>query len=403
MNNKQTWESLAKLVRLPRNPKAHDLGAVHVSMDTFGFIDAITVNEVTGRIIGGHGRVDALQQRKAGGQPAPVGIRVENGEWFVPALVVHVPVEQEEAAAIALNRAGELGGWDEAALASVLADLAAQNEELLNATGFDADDLDLLLRDLGTDAEPPPDPGAQINRAEELNETWQVQPGDLWEIPSQATPGKAHRLMCGDSTKSEDVARLMGGEKADAVITDPPYGINHDTDYTRFSGGLSDSRNFGDPIRGDSTPFNPVRLLDYKFVILWGANAYSDKLPCGTWLVWDKRYEGQEKILSDGEVAWFNSGHGVYIFNYTWNGFLREDERGKTLHPTQKPVALFEWCFTYIKSAQLIFDPYCGSGPVMAAAERTGRICYGMEIEPKYIAVALERLAGLGLEPRRVE
>jgi len=400
----QTWQPLSKLTRLPRNAKAHDLGAVHTSIDAFGFIDAITINRTTGRIIGGHGRVDALQQQKARGKSAPRGIREQGGEWLVPALMVDIPAEQEEAAAIALNRSGERGGWDDTTLAAVLADLAASNEEMLHATGFDGDDLDALLAELGSgagnDAE---DPGAQMDRAEELNEKWEVQPGDLWEIPSQATPGKAHRILCGDSTKVEDVERLMGGERADAVVTDPPYGVNHDTDYTRFSGGFSDSRNFGERIHGDDLPFDPSYLLDYPYVILWGANAYSDKLPCGSWLVWDKRNNGQEKILSDGEVAWLNRGHGVYIFNHAWNGFIRDSERGKTMHPTQKPIALFEWCLSHAKDTQLIFDPFSGSAPVTVAAERTGRICYGMEIEPKYVAVALERLSGLGLEPRKVD
>jgi site-specific DNA-methyltransferase (adenine-specific) len=298
--------------------------------------------------------------------------------------------------AIADNRTAEVSlAWN----ATELAWAEEQGADL--GLWWNSSELDAL--DFGEKDDLPEDPGVQVDKADELNEKWQVKHGDLWEVPSAATPGKAHRILCGDSTKAEDVERLMGGEKADAVVTDPPYGVNHDTNYTRFSGGLSNSRDFEKPIYGDESPFNPTWLLKHKQVILWGANAYSNMLPCGSWLVWDKRHKEQEKILSDGEVAWLNRGHGVYIFNHAWNGFLRESEQGKTLHPTQKPVALFEWCFTYLKDGNLIFDPYCGSGPTAVAAERTGRICYGMEIEPKYVAVALERLAGLGLEPHRVE
>lgn len=252
------------------------------------------------------------------------------------------------------------------------------------------------LTDLGIDlngTDTPDDPGADMNRADELQEKWKVQPGDLYQVG-------LHKVLCGDSTKAEDVKRLMGGEKADAVVTDPPYGIAHNTDYTRFTGGISASHQY-ESIKNDIDTFDPSHLLCYETVILWGANNYPQYLVGGSVLVWDKRNEGQSKLMSDGEIAWLNQGHGVYIFNHAWNGFDRATERGVTLHPTQKPVELFVWCIERIKS-QLIFDPYCGSGPVMAACEQLNRRGYGIEIVPKYVSVILERLTGLGLSVTKV-
>lgn len=402
---------LAQVVLWDRNPKAHDIGNITESIRRYGFQDPPKFDAALEALVYGNGRSHCLRMMQKAKEDVPRGILVDDaGAWYVP-VKFGLDLESKrtaEAFAIDHNNLTMAGNfevwetakiWDEESYAALLEEMA--NEDVFAVT-VDGDDLDALLREFRDD-EPPEDPGVQIDKAEELNETWQVKAGDLWEIPSQATPGKSHRLLCGDSTKAEDVERLMGGEKADAVVTDPPYGINHDTDYTRFSGGLSDSRSFEKPIYGDNLPFDPSALLEHKQVILWGANAYSNSLPCGSWLVWDKRQDGQEKLLSDGEVAWLNRGHGVYIFNHTWNGFVRESEHGKTLHPTQKPVALFEWCFTHLKNCDLVFDPYCGSGPIAVAAERTARICYGMEIEPKYCAVALERMAGMGLEPHRIE
>jgi len=412
----QTWQPLSKLTRLPRNAKAHDLGAVHTSIDAFGFIDTITINRTTGRIIGGHGRVDALQQQKARGKSAPRGIREQGGEWLVPALMVDIPAEQEEAAAIALNRSGERGGWDDTTLAAVLADLAASNEEMLHATGFDGDDLDALLAELGSDAgNDAEDPGAQMDRAEELNEKWEVQPGDLWEIPSQATPGKAHRILCGDSTSAADVERLMGGERADAVVTDPPYGCNFDPTKKRGGprGGVGSGEKFIPSITrpkiiGDNDTSTVKAALGLwidaaNIQIWWGANYYTDALkPSQCWFVWDKENTGD---FADIEMAWCNQDRAARLFRHMWNGMVKASEVGeRRLHGTQKPIALFEWCINeHTQNSKIIADPFLGSGTTLVACERTGRVGYGMEIEPNYVAVALERLAGLGLEPRKVD
>lgn len=140
---------LSELRRWPRNPKGHDLGALHESYDRFGYVMPMLLDERTGRLAVGNGRLDALQQRKAAGKEAPGGIRASDGMWSVP-VVRGVSFETDaemDAYVIADNRLTETGGWDEPALASILADLAVE-EEGLRGVGFDKDDLDALLASL---------------------------------------------------------------------------------------------------------------------------------------------------------------------------------------------------------------------------------------------------------------
>lgn len=140
---------LEEFQRLPRNVKEHDVGAIISSIEEFGFAEPVVVNKATGHILSGHGRMLALQSMKATNSvKVPMGVRVTgDNTWLVPVAYVSVPKEKEEALALALNRTGELGGWDNQALAELLADLAARDQ--LVGTGFDGDDLDRLLWELG--------------------------------------------------------------------------------------------------------------------------------------------------------------------------------------------------------------------------------------------------------------
>ena len=144
------FEPLSKFVSLPRNPKAHNLGDIHQSLNRFGFVGVVIVNDITNHVLAGHGRIEALRQKKASGAKVPDGIRVQPDDWYVPTERVNIPEKEEEALAIALNRIGE-NEWDNAKTAQILADLAA--EERLDGTGFDGDDVDYLLK-LTTPKEP---------------------------------------------------------------------------------------------------------------------------------------------------------------------------------------------------------------------------------------------------------
>ena len=221
--------------------------------------------------------------------------------------------------------------------------------------------------------------------------------GDLFEIGE-------HRLLCGDSTDSDQVAKLMDGENADMVFTDPPYGISHSgkgiTAPTK-SGRIVEGNNFGE-ILGDGDvnaavdSFNLIySLYPNALHIWWGANYYSSILPNGFgWLVWDKERVGD--TFSGAELAFVNKGVKVDVFRHMWHGIAKASESGeKRLHPTQKPVALVEWCFKNYEAGEKILDLFLGSGSTMVAAHQLKRKCYGMELDPKYCQVIVDRMKKL--------
>jgi DNA modification methylase len=211
--------------------------------------------------------------------------------------------------------------------------------------------------------------------------------GDLYEIGE-------HRLLCGDSTDSDQVAKLMNGQKADMVFTDPPYGIDWNTDYTRFKGGLIPSENKYSKIQNDEKDFDPTFFLAmYDKCLFFGANCFSNKLPKGNWIIWDKRFENNNAFLADAEVAWYNGSGAVYIIKETHQGFVSSDK--KRFHPTQKPVKLIEQIFEKINAPLFLFDPYSGSGSTMVASHQLKRKCYGMELDPKYCDVIVKRMITL--------
>ena len=183
--------------------------------------------------------------------------------------------------------------------------------------------------------------------------------------------------------------------KAEALLCDPPYGSKNDCDYTRFTNGLSPSRNYHEGIEGDDRPFDPTPWLGYRHVVLWGYQYFAARLPLGSVLIWNKKRPNQlGTFLSDCELAWYNKGHGSYLFNHVWHGFDRESERGPTLHPTQKPIALWQWVFDRIKlkPGATVFDPYMGSGPLALACIDRGYKYVGCEINPSYYAIAKSRI-----------
>lgn len=182
----------------------------------------------------------------------------------------------------------------------------------------------------------------------------------------------------------------------DAVITDPPYGMNWDTDSRRFSGGeSSESRGRGidwGKIVDDDKPFDPSPWLDYPRVVLFGSNHYAQRLPIGTTLVWLKRFKFGT-FLSDGEIGWMKGGHGVYCHQDA--GMNGAGANFDKLHPTMKPVGLMAWCMERAKVPEggFVLDPYMGSASTGIACIRTGRRFFGVEIEPRYFDAACERLS----------
>ena len=188
-------------------------------------------------------------------------------------------------------------------------------------------------------------------------------------------------------------------EPVDLVLTDPPYGMNYNTDSRRFAGGNQGSRRYGQgqsarPVFGDDEPFDPSPFLEYPAVIMWGFNHWAQRVPVGTVLVWLKKREHRYgAFLSDAEIGWMKGGHGVYAHYVPGEGGWTLSEGTARLHPTQKPLALMCWCMERVPDAQTILDPFMGSGTTLRAAKDLGRRAIGIEIEERYCEVAVKRLA----------
>jgi DNA modification methylase len=257
-----------------------------------------------------------------------------------------------------------------------------------------------------------PDPGAQVDKAEELQEKWQVARGDVWEIGE-------HRLLCGDSTSAEDVARVMGGEKADAVVTDPPYSSGGFQESGKSIGSIGTRSNT--TIKNDNLStrgyhhlmrdvLNLISSADILYLFtdwrMW-IETY-DIAERGGWrvrnmLVWDKEQMGMGMPWrNQHELILFGKRTAAQILDGKCGNVLQCARSGNINHPTEKPVELIVQILENTPPG-LVFDPFIGSGTTLVACEQTGRRGRGIEIEPKYCAVTLERLTGMGLDGRRVE
>jgi len=368
--------SVGALTPHPRNYNQHSqeqVADLRRSLRRFGQVRSIVVQAQAdpGRwlIVAGHGivaaaRAEGIESLRADVIPA---------DWNDAMVLAYLAADNE------LARQGQP---DEAQLAALLRDVQAQADRELAAlaAGSEARLTEMLATlDGGAagDAEP------QVDRAAELNEKWQVKPGDLWRIGE-------HRLACGDCTDRAVVERVMGGERAELLLTDPPYGIDWDTDYTRFTTEWGAKLVSHPTIVGDNAPFDPRPWLDYPNVILWGANWYCSHIPIGTWLVWDKRHKSGAAFLSDAELAWQKGKQGVYLYAETVQGGVRREH---SMHPTQKPVGLMAWCIVRADKVSSVLDPFLGSGTTLVACQNLGRRGRGIEISPEYCAVVLERMA----------
>jgi DNA modification methylase len=281
--------------------------------------------------------------------------------------------------AIADNRTAELAEWDDEVLAAQLNGLLADDPELLEVAGFTEEELAELLADSEIEPEviedevpePPPDPI--------------TKPGDLWLLGE-------HRVLCGDSTKAEDVARLMNGVKAQVLLTDPPYGMRLDTDFSTMPRGA----NKYEPVIGDDADFDFGNIgahWNCSRMAVWGGGWFYSTLPAGgSWLVWDK--QPQHTVAGPQnhfEECWIWPHKKRIIIRHLWTGFTAKEKNEARSHPTQKPVAVIIELARFLGDWGLCSDPFLGSGTTLIAAEQLGRKCYGMEISPAYCDVIVKR------------
>lgn len=191
------------------------------------------------------------------------------------------------------------------------------------------------------------------------------------------------------------------------VVSDPPYGMDWNTDSTRFSGGehkRGDGREDWGAIEGDAEPFNPAPWLEFNSTVLWGANHYMQRLPVGRTLLWIKKpMHLLGTFLSDFEVGWASGGHGCFAHYRQFPPPSRMVENdGKSVgHPTQKPLSLMVWCISeFAKGSRAVIDPYMGSGTTGVAATRLGRAFIGIEKRSDYFDTACRRIEEAYRQPR---
>lgn len=199
--------------------------------------------------------------------------------------------------------------------------------------------------------------------------------------------------------RCEDV---LQDARADLLLTDPPYGIRLDTDNAARNRGGRPYAPTGratsfPPVAGDDRSFDPAPLLTFRNAVIWGANNFADRLPASPcWFAWDRKAgKAADSDITDCELAWVRGlpYKTVRLFRHMWAGFQRDSESGHThLHPTQKPVALMEWCLSFFPESRTVFDPYMGSGPVGLACARKKINYIGVECDEMYFETACRRL-----------
>lgn len=203
------------------------------------------------------------------------------------------------------------------------------------------------------------------------------------------------RLILGDSTQIAN--RLEIG----AILTDPPYGISYSPAAAgggiRRSDGSRYEKTFTgkDLVIGDAGPFDPGFILAMDLpTIIWGGNHFASRLPDSkAWLIWDKRRGTSTNDFADCEIAWTNLPTPARCLPHMWNGMLRDSERGiQRVHPTQKPIAVMEWCLGFLPPDAVIGDFYMGSGTTGVACAKQGRKFVGCEIDPGHFETACHRV-----------
>ncbi len=403
---------LDKLIPYARNPRTHSdaqVAQIAASIAEFGFTNPILVDTNAG-IIAGHGRL--LAARKLNLTEVPVIV------------LDHLSETQVRAYILADNRLALSAGWDDELLALELQELKEADFDL-SLTGFDPKELDdLLLRSDDEKADTvPPLPEHAVSRS-----------GDLWVCGDMRVQ---HRVLCGDSTSADDVAKLLGERKPFLMITDPPYGIELDSEW-RDRAGLNDGSRLGSKrsypaepsymkkrtkgheetkISGDtradwSEAFALVPSLEVAYV--WHASKFTREVLDGLLrigflhhqqIIWNKgrtvltrtHYWFQHEpcwYVRKKNAPWFGkAGENSTIWDSPSPKFIMggSDEE-KFDHPTQKPVELMRRpILNHTRRGELVFDPFLGSGTTLIAAESSERVCYGMELDPKYVDVIVKR------------
>jgi len=380
----ETWP-IERLHVYAKNAKMHgsdQVAKIAASMAKFGWTVPCMVAD-DGELIAGHGRV--LAATLLGLTEVPV-IRLG-----------HLDDAERRAYRIADNKLTEMGEWDDALLREEIAGLLAEDFDL-SLLGIADEDLDALLRD-------PDKLEGAIEGEDDIPETPVVPvsvSGDIWQMGS-------HRLICGDSTSADVIGRLLGEVKPLLMVTDPPYGVEYDPGW-RNKAGAAKTKRTGKVLNDDRADWREAWSLfpgDVAYVwhgALHAATVAESLEAVGfkvrSQIIWAK----DRLVLSRGDYHWQHEpcwyavkktgkGHWAGDRKQTtlWK-IANKDQDADTVHGTQKPVECMRRPILNNSSlGQAVYEPFMGSGTTLIAAETTGRVCFGIELNPAYVDVSVER------------
>lgn len=389
---KVRYRQVADLIPYAKNSRTHSdaqVAQIAASIREFGWTNPVLVDG-EGGIVAGHGRVLAARKLKMAEVPT-----IE---------ISHLTPAQRRAYVIADNKLAENAGWDTDLLKL---ELGALNDEGfdLSLMGFDLDELEKLLAPEGTDGLTDPDdvPEAPVNPV--------AVAGDVWLL------GR-HRLVCGDSTSADDVAKALGSVKPHLMVTDPPYGVEYDPRW-RLEAGVNkphQKRAEGKVLNDDKADWREAWALfpgDVAYVwhgALHAKTVIDSMEACDfvvrSQIIWAKT----SLVMGQGDYHWQHEPC-LYAVRKSGKGHWAGDRKqstvwqianmhrtqgnvddGKTSHGTQKPVECMQRPIENNSSpGQAIYEPFSGSGTTIIACERTGRSCHAVELNPAYVDVAIKR------------
>lgn len=347
------------------------------SIEQFGYVEPIIWNQTTGRVVGGHQRLKVL---------------MDMGMTEVDCVVVAMDEEKEKALNIALNKIS--GDWDKDKLALLIADLQGADFDV-SLTGFEPAEIDALFKDTLKDGVKDDD----FDVGAELAQPTMTKPGDVWTL------GR-HRLICGDSTKAETYDLLMGGTKANLVITDPPYNVNYEGSAGKIKNDNMADEAFYNFLLDAYTQMHSAMADDASIYVFHadteGLNFRRAFADAGFYLsgccIWKKQflvlgrspYQWQHEPClygwkKNGKHQWYTGRKETTIWE-----FDKPKKNGD--HPTMKPIPLLAYpIMNSSMSNSVVLDPFGGSGSTLIACEQTDRICYTVELDEKFCDVIVKR------------
>ena len=359
------------------NPGDPEYEKLKRSIEQFGYVDPVIWNKRTGKVVGGHQRLKVLK---------------DCGITDLECVVVELSEEKEKALNVALNKIS--GDWDKEKLALLITDLQGTDLDV-SLTGFDAEELDDLFRDKTKGGVKEDD----FDVDDELTKPAITKPGDVWTL------GR-HRLICGDSTDNDVFEHLMCNRKANLVVTNPPYNVNYEGSAGKIKNDDMDNESFYQFLLAAFTNMEKHMSDDASIYVFHadteGLNFRKAFNAAGFYLSGTCIWKKQSLVLGRSPYQW---QHEPVLFGWKTKGkhkwytgrkestiweFDKPSKNGE--HPTMKPVPLIAYpIMNSSVSNTIVLDPFGGSGSTLIACEKTDRICYTIELDPKYADVIVKR------------